>query len=205
MDRPARGRGGVDEVTDLERAEGDGERGRHVGALELAGVDRDSARDVDGDDRDAVDPGERRRRVGSQPGAAADADDPVDDDVGPGPTVGVGVVRLLDPPAGGPQRGQAALVDPVGQQPRLDRTAAPGEHRAGVQRVAAVVAGPDQQQHPPAVPAAEQVEHRVRQPRGSLLHQRTLRQPGHPVRLGRPHLLDRVRPSHPPTLFAACA
>ena len=32
VDRPARGRGGVDEVADLERAEGDGERGRHVGA-----------------------------------------------------------------------------------------------------------------------------------------------------------------------------
>ena len=40
------------------------------------------------------------------------------------------------------------------EQPGLDRAAAAGQHRAGVQRVAAVVAGADQQQHPPAVGAS---------------------------------------------------
>ncbi len=106
-----------------------------------------------------------------------------------------GSPAMVRPPACS-QRADAALVRVLGQQPRLDLDAAPGEQRAGVQRVAAVVARPDQQQRPAPVRRPEQVDHGVRQPGRGPLHQRPLGQPRHQLRLGRPHLLDRVRAPH---------
>ena len=69
------------------------------------------------------------------------------------------VKRTTRPPAAA-QGLHARLVDVVGQQPRLDRAPAPGEQRPGVQRVPAVVAGADQQQHPPPVRRPQQVDAR---------------------------------------------
>ena len=86
-----------------------------------------------------------RRRDAARP--AADPDDPVDDHVGPAPRRR----PLDDPAAGARQRGQAGLVGRVrAEQQRLDPRAAAGEQRAGVQRVAAVVAG----RRPAAAPGA---------------------------------------------------
>ena len=104
-----------------------------------------------------------------------------------------------------PARSSAARpcgVGLVGEQPRLDLRAAPGQHRPGPQRVAAVVARPDQQQHPPPVRRAEEVDHRGGQPVRRPLHQRPLGQPRHQLGLRRPDLLDGVRVQHAATLAA---
>ena len=60
--------------------------------------------------------------------------------------------------------------------------------------------GADQQQHPGAVHPAEELADRMRQPGRRALHQRAVGQPGHQLRLGRPHLLHRVRAPHAATL-----
>ena len=102
------------------------------------------------------------------------------------------------PAAGGAQRGHALVVGLARRAAPPRPGAAPGQQRPGVQRVAAVVARTDQQQHPGAVHTAEQVRHRDRQPGRRPLHQRALRQPRHQRGLRRPHLLDRVCLPHPP-------
>ena len=175
--------------------------GRDVRPVELAGVDVDAARGVHRDDRDAGEqPRARARRRARSPGRP------------PIPTIPstttsgrAGSPVMIRPARLAPQRGDPALVRVVGQQPRLDLDPAPGQQRAGVQRVPAVVARPDQQQRPAPVRRPEQVDHGVRQPGRGPLHQRALRQPRHQLRLGRPHLLDRVRAPHGPTRSAETA
>ena len=77
-----------------------------------------------------------RPRLRPQPAAAADADDPVQDQVGRRPADGrVGASR--DPPPGGPQRGQPARVHPVrrGSTARTRRRGGPaGPRRTGRRR-----------------------------------------------------------------------
>ena len=73
-----------------------------------------------------------------RPRPPADADDAVDHDVGRGRPLDASTTR----PPGGAQRGEARGAPGRGEQQRLDPHAAPGEQRAGVQRVAAVVAAP---------------------------------------------------------------
>ena len=184
---------GVDQVGDLVGAEGDGDVGRDVRPVELAGVDVDARRGVHGDERDSGDRCQGLLGLGSQPRATADPDDAVDRDVGRARSSAARPRPGRRPVAGrpGPSRcgafGRAATPRPA---------AAPGQHRAGVERVAAVVAGADQQHHPSPVRRTQQVDHGVRQPGRRALHQRPLRQRRHQLRLGRPDLLHRVRPPH---------
>ena len=70
------------------------------------------------------------------------------------------------------------------------------QHRSGVQRVAAVVARPDEQEHPASVGRPEQVEDRVRQAVGRALHQGVLRQAGEQSGLGLADLVGGVRSHH---------
>ena len=160
----------LDEVADLVGAERDRQVGGHVVAVEPAGVDVDAARDVDRDHRHAGQRPHGVERGLPQPGPAADADDAVHDDVGRS-----WFGQLDDPTPGRSQGGQPGLVHAVGHQHGLHARPAARQHRTGVQRVAAVVARADQQQHPPPVGAAEQVDHRGRQPGRGPLHQRTRR------------------------------
>ena len=78
----ARGRRGVDQVGDLVGAERDRHGRVDVGAVELAGVDVDTRRDVDRHHRDPLDRCQRLDRVGTQAGPAPDPDDPVHHDLG---------------------------------------------------------------------------------------------------------------------------
>ncbi len=192
VDRPA-GRGRrVDQVGDLVGAEGDRDLGASRGARRARRCRR---RPRSG--RRPRPPA--RRRPPAAPPAPRGAD--------PAgrrsrrsrrrpPRVGSGAGARRCTPSGASQRGDASLVSVVGQQQRLDLHPPAGQQRPGVQRVAAVVAGPDQQQHPSPVRRAEQVDHGVRQARGGPLHQRTLGESHHQLGLGGPHLLDRVRASH---------
>ena len=66
-------------------------------------------------------------------------------------TSSAGRHEVVDPqhPTTGPaQRVRACLVVPVGHEQRVDARTARGQARAGVQRVAAVVARADEQHHP---------------------------------------------------------
>jgi hypothetical protein len=187
----------IDQVGDLVGAESDGQGGTHVRAGQLAGVHVEPAGGVDRDDGNVSEPFECRNRVGSQPRPAADSDDPVDGDVG-----GDVRTRLPHPTTGPSQSRQAAIVDVIREQPRLDRRPALRQRRTGVQRIAAVVARPDQQDHPPAVGTAQEVDHRVREPGRRLLHQCALGQGRHQRLFGGSDLLHGVRPAHAPTLSA---
>ena len=63
-------------------------------------------------------------------------------------------LRVVDPPADTAQGDQAASVCAVRVEHHgVDATATGPEHRAGVERVAPVVAGTDQQLHRPAIEA----------------------------------------------------
>ena len=112
--------------------------GPHVRAVELAGVGVDAGRQVDRDDRHPVEPRQRRDGLVAQPGPPADADDPVDHDVRAARASSIATTR---PPAAVERRQPRRMRLPGREQHRLDRGAPPGQHRAGVQRVAAVVAG----------------------------------------------------------------
>ena len=119
-------------------------------------------RDVHGDDRHAVErraPRPPRRRAGRRGRRCRRSRRRPRRGARPRPT------DSDDPAAGVAQRREARGVHLVGaEQQRLDLHAAPGEQHPGVQRVAAVVARPDEQQHPRAVRPAQQVEHGVGQP-----------------------------------------
>ena len=154
-------------------------------AAQLAAVDIHTRRGVHCDNRDARDRLECRGRVGTQRRAATDADDPVDHHVEPSAPATTGlegvegaalatVTRPLHPPARLPERGDPLLVGAVRQQPRLDVRPPSREHRAGVQRIAAVGTRSDQQQHPASVAAAEQIQYGVREPVRCALHERAL-------------------------------
>ena len=195
VDRAA-GRGGrVDQVGDLVGAEGDRDVGPHVRPVELAGVDVDARGYVDRDDRDARDepparaaasgrrPAGRRCRRSRRPPrrAACRPSDGVDAPARRRPAA---------PPARprGPARSSSTAST---------AHAAPGQQRAGVQRVAAVVAGPDQQQHPGAVRrrrASRATASPARPRPAASARPRAARS----SRLGGPDLLDGVRAPHAP-------
>ena len=195
MDRARELRGRVGQQRDLVGAERDREVGADGRPGKLSGVDVDTARYVDGDDRDTAERRERSRGLGLESRPPADPDDAVDDEVRHVPW------RLAGHAPAGPGEGdQPGLVGLVRQQPGAHPAATPREQRAGVQGVAPVVAAAYQQHDLGAVRASQEVEHGARQTRRCPLHQRAVRQPRHQRRLRRPHLLDRVRAPHAATL-----
>ena len=117
--------------------------------LDPSGVDLDPARCVDGDHRRTGDGAYRLRRPLPQPRASADADDAVQDDVGRG-----ALAEVDQAPTAGSQCRESALVERVRDGDRLDPCAPTSQHRAGVQRVATVVARTDEQQDPAPVGTA---------------------------------------------------
>ena len=196
--RAARPGRGTDQVGHLVGAEGDGEVGDHVRPVELAGVDVDARRHVDGHDGHTGPHLERRHRPGPQAGVPADAHDPVDHDVGSRRVGGV----IDDAAARRPERGQALLVVAAAEQHRRDPRAATQQGAPGVQRVAAVVPGADEQQDPAAVATAEEVEDGMGEPGRGALHQGAVGQQPHQFGLGVAHLGDGVGSTHAVTLVA---
>ncbi len=81
VQRAAGRRRRVDEVSHLVGAEGDGDVGLHVRAVDPAGVDVDARRDVDGHHGHAREALEGRDRTRREARASADPDDAVDDQV----------------------------------------------------------------------------------------------------------------------------
>ncbi len=197
LDHSARRGRRLDEVADLVGPEGDGDVRGHVVALEPAGVDVEAAGGVDRDERHALDPREGLGRGRPQPGVAPDADDPVDDHVGT-----THVSEVDQAAAGAPESRGSCLVHLVGDRHRLHVRAPARQHRPGEQGVPAVVAGPDQHQHPRSVRRTEQVAHRGRESRRGPLHERAVGHGRHQRSLRGPHLLDGVRGPHAPTLAA---
>jgi hypothetical protein len=173
-------------------AERDRERRLHRAALDGAGVGVDPARQVDGDDVAAA--GALGQGGGRLPecSAAADAHQPVDDEVG---TVDVGCGPGA---AAGGVQGREGVVPRLADQHRHDLRAAAGQPRPGPQRVGPVVARADQQHHPRAVDARQPGSAGDGQPLGRALHERAGRQHGHQRGLGSPHLRGGVRPDHAP-------
>ena len=152
------------------------------------GVDVDARRHVDRDDGHLGEQRQRPLRLPLQPRAATDADDAVDEHVGV-----VGHRPVGDhTSAGATQGGQTFGVGVLGEQHRLDGRAAAGEQRSRPERVTAVVAPTDEEQHPGAVHPSQQVGDRHRQPGGGPLHQCPLGQVRHQRGLGGTHLLDGV-------------
>jgi hypothetical protein len=205
---------GPDQQARLERAEGDGDVGADGIARHRAGVRVHPAGQVH---RDHGGPGGgfgQRRGAGPEPAGAADADDAVEHQ----PRLAGRRQRVRSgrhgPPAGRGERGEAAAVGALRrEQDGGDGGAAAGQPGAGVERVAAVVAGADQERHrrpvhPPArAPGSAARVGRAQQPgavrgeaRGRPLHQRAVRQACHQRVLGRPHGGDRPGSSHRPTL-----
>ena len=193
VDGTAREAGGVDEVGDLVGAEGDRQVGADVRAVEGAAVDVDAGRHVDRDDGHRGEALERRHRVGTEPRATADADDAVHQHVGHWVE---GVEVPGRPAPGGTQGGEPRVVHAVGEEERLHRRAPGREPGSRPQRVATVVPGADQQEHAPAVAAAEQVEDRGGQSRSGALHQGAVGQAGHRGRLRAAYVLDEVGAQH---------
>ena len=101
-----------------------------------------------------------------------------------------------EPTTGRQQCREPGLVVARPQQQHVDGHAATAQQRSGVQRITAVVAGADQEQHPPAVAAAEEVEHGVGEAGGRALHQDTVGQLAHQRCLGGTHLGDGVGETH---------
>jgi hypothetical protein len=165
----------VDKQPRLERAERDGDVRPYRGAVHRAGVGVDAAWQVDGYGgraRGGGELGQRRGRL-AQAAAAADAEHPVDDqvraadrvphvvprvvpggDVRPGVVGAAGLADGDDPAAPALERRAAAGVDLVPGLDRGHRRAAPGEQRAGVQRVAAVISRAREHHDPRAVDPA---------------------------------------------------
>ncbi len=81
------------------------------------------------------------------PGDAAEADDPVDDQVGAGEQGARGAGLRL-PAARGQQRGQPPLVHHPAEPDGLHPCPPARQPGPRPQRVAPVVAGPDEQHHP---------------------------------------------------------
>ena len=162
-----------------------------MGPGDLAAVDVDAGRHVHGDPRHVTHLLHDGPGVVAQRPAPADADDAVERHV-------VGAAGPVDHDAtGAAQRGQSLRVGGVGaQQHGVDRGSAAGEEGAREQRVPAVVAGTDDEQHARAVAAADEVGDRVRQAGRRPLHQRPVRGDGEQLLLGGPDLLDRVRRPH---------
>ena len=182
----------VDEVRHLVGAERDREVGDDVRSVDLAGVDVDTGRHVDRHHRDAV---ERATSA-----AAASGRSPA---LPPMPTIpstttsgaGPSSVSTSRPPAASRAASPASWwLAPSSQH--VDGHPAAAQPRSGVQRVPAVVPGPDQQQHPPPVATAEEVEHGVGEAGGRALHQGTVGQVLHQGRLGSTHLGDGVGETH---------
>ena len=191
----------VDEVGDLVGAEGDGHVGADVRRRRAAPVSTSTPDGhVDGDDRHAREarqrPPPRRSR---SPRPAADADDPVDDDVGRRARRRPSTTR---PPARA-QRGEPAGVHPVGESStRLDR--APRAGRAARRRTARrrrCRPGPTSSSTRAPYARPEQVERRRTPARSRPAASARPRAAGHQRGLGRAHLLDGVCAPHAPTLI----
>src|SRR6185437_13029143 len=127
---------------------------------------------------------------------AADTQDAVDDQVRVGESVGCLLADVRASPADSVQRVPAAFVqlwtglDDCRPRPAL------GQPGGGIERVAAVVAGPGQYHDPGAVDPAEKLGTDRSEPGGGPLHQRALRDGLHQGVLGCPDIADRVRLSH---------
>ena len=76
------------------------------------------------------------------------------------------------------------------QQQGVDPGAPAGQAGAGVERVAAVVAGADEEEDVRAVDGAENLRRTTGEAGGGALHERALGQPRHECFLGRAHLRD---------------
>ena len=87
-------------------------------------------------------------------------------------------------------------MDPVGEEQRLHGDTAGGQPGAGPERVSAVVAGADEQQHAAAVGRAEQVEHSGGETGGGPLHQGAVGQVRHRGGLRTADVLDEVGAQH---------
>ena len=202
LDYPRIRGAGIDQQAGLEGPERDRHVGADRGAGRLAGVGVDPARQVDGHDQRAGAPGRRgqRRSRLAQPAPPADAQQPVDDQVGRGDRLLRDPARGLgQPPAAAEQRGRPALVDALGRGDGGDDRAALGQPGPGVQRVSAVVPAAGEHDHPGPVDAsrpAEQAGARRGQAGGGPLHQRAVRQQRHQRALGRPDPGHGVRVPH---------
>ena len=196
--RPACCRPAPTQQARLERPERHRHVGAHRGARHRAGVGVHPARHVDGDDRRRRQPVQQRGRRGTQRAAAADADQPVDDEVGR--------PRCVDRPGRRPPGRRASasatgVPDEHGVDPR-----APGQQPdAGPQRVGAVVAAADEQQDAGAVDAGQQPGAVRREPGRGPLHQRAVRQGGEQRRLERADRVRRVQPPHASATTTAVA
>jgi hypothetical protein len=142
----------VDQQPGLERAEGHGDVGFHGRAVHRPGVRVDAARQVDGDHGGAglaglLGPGGQGGERLAQPAAAADAEQPVDDQVG----VVDGAGGVGHPAPGGAQRGQAARVRFRSGHDGGDGRAPAGQPGTRVEGVAGVVPASREHGHPGAV------------------------------------------------------
>ncbi len=181
-------------------AEGDGHRGRDRRSVDSAGIGIDTARDVDGDDRrgDLV---HDRGRCRSQRAASGEADDAVEHEVRVGDVLGS---RRKDPSAGLPQCPQTRRVRPIGgEQQRGDGHATAAQEGSRPQRIAAVVAGPDEQTHPPTGDPtgafAQFGSHDPRESVGRAPHERPLGERLQQRRLRRTDHVGRVKTAHRPS------
>ena len=91
---------------------------------------------------------------------------------------------------------QPGFVVTPREQQRVNGHPTAAQPRPGVQRISPIVAGADQEQHPPPVAAAEEVEHCVGEAGGRALHQGTVRQVPHQFRLGGTNLGGGVGEAH---------
>ena len=187
-------RTGADDQPGLERAEGHGDVGLHGLAGDRAGVRIDAGRQVDRHRQRVVRCRRERRRVVAQPARSADAEDPVDDQIG------------RDVSSGRPRRPvhpHAAARPGPRRAPGRARAAAPSrEHPARASRAPAYSASPpllpaptssitrapytdpSSCAHCAASPAAARC---ISAPSGSRAIS---------VRFGRPHLVDGVDAVH---------
>ena len=161
LGRPGAGGAGVDEQAGLPGAERHGHVRPDGGAGHLASVGIDPAGQVNRDHQRA----RRRRPRGkgrarfAQPALPADAEHAVDDEIrgvdqvsrgvaGPASLVFPASPATDQPSAGAAQRRHATGVGTAAGGDRRDDRAATGQQRARVERVAAVVPGPGQDDDP---------------------------------------------------------
>jgi hypothetical protein len=80
----------------------------------------------------------------------------------------------------------------AGQQQRVDGRTPAGEARTGIEHVAAIVTGPDEQDDPRSIHLSEHLGAGGRQPGRRPLHKGAGGQPGHQSSLGRSDDIDCV-------------
>ena len=195
---PASPVGGRQQQARLDRPERHREVGGQHRPRPRAVVDADAARDVHRDDvrrpgrgvvgEQLAEQGDDLGRLVAQRPAGADAEQPVEHDVGghalrervahPDPVPRAAVDHGEDAAPGGPQRREPGAVHRRGRRHRDHRDAAAGQLGARVQRVPAVRARPHQGDDPGAAhraaPLAQQPGDPDREPERGPLHQRAL-------------------------------